>query len=526
MNDLEQKGEIISHIEEKNLENLDQQIEEYEQACPKPGFFQYQFPSPKVATWFLASFASCGGLLSGVDQSVISGANLYMPEALSLNSQQASLVSSAVPLGAVFGSLLISPMNEWVGRKNAILISLLLYTVGGIMEAAAQDYATMLAARLILGGGLGLEGGTVPMYVAEGVQSHLRGRLVSLYQLCIALGEVVGYIIAAIFVSVPGNWRYMLGSSLVFSTIMFVGVLYLPESPRWLMHKRREVDAFMSWRNLRGFQTEQAKIEFFEMKHTALFEIENENHDEKKHKWIDFFINGRARRGIIYANIMVALGQLTGINGVMYYMSTMMNAVGFDKKEAVFMSLVGGGALFLGTIPAIIWIDRVGRRKWAIGILPCCFVGLLLVGLAFIPSNGLVQKEGLYLTGIVIYTFFFGPYACLSWVIPSESYPTYLRSYGMSTSSALLFLLAFVITYNFTSMVDAMTEMGSFLGFYGGIAVAGWIYQVLLMPETKDKTLEELDRVFEMSSMDLMKLNIRESKDFLSRMCGDKRRIN
>jgi sugar porter (SP) family MFS transporter len=512
-----------AHIDDKDLANLDSQIQEYEDAAPKPSFFQYQFPSPKIATWFLASFASFGGLLSGVDQSVISGANLFMPDDLGLDAQQSSLTSSAVPLGAVFGSLLITPANEWFGRRNAILISLLLYTVGGALEAAAMNYAMILSSRLILGAGLGLEGGTVPMYVAEGAQSSVRGRLVSLYQLCIALGEVLGYAIAAMFVNVKGEWRYMLGSSLVFSTIMFVGVLFLPESPRWLMHKKREMDAYMSWRNLRGFGTDQDKMEFFEMKHTAYYELENANQDEKKHKWMDFFTNGRARRGLIYANIMVALGQLTGINGIMYYMSTMMKMVGFNDQDAVFMSLVGGGALLIGTIPAIIWMDRVGRRKWAISILPCCFVGLLLVGLAFLPGNSLVQTEGLYLTGILIYTLCFGPYACLTWVLPSESYPTYLRSYGMTISSCLIFLFSFVITYNFTQMVESMTQIGTFLGFYGGIAAVGWVYQIFLMPETKDKTLEELDLVFDMSTKDLMNQNIRECKQFIARFCGSRK---
>lgn len=189
----------------------------------KTGFFQIQFKDPRTFTWLLVAFASMGGLLSGLDQSTISGANLYLPRDLHLNTHQNSLVNSGMPLGAVGGALLLSPSNEYLGRKKSIILSIILYTVGAALEAASENYAMILSARVILGFGVGLEGGTVPIYVAETVERRLRGNLVSLYQLNIALGEVFGYAIGAIFLRVPGNWRYILGSSLVFSTIMFFG---------------------------------------------------------------------------------------------------------------------------------------------------------------------------------------------------------------------------------------------------------------------------------------------------------------
>lgn len=155
-----------------------------------------------------------------------------MPSSLKLDSQQQSLVSSGVPLGAVGGALLLGPLNESFGRKNAIIISLVFYTIGAALEAGAIDFAIMMVGRLMVGVGVGLEGGTVPVYVAESVSRKYRGNLVSLYQFMIALGEVLGYVIAAMFVNVKsGSWRYMLGSSLVFSTIMLIGILFMPESP-------------------------------------------------------------------------------------------------------------------------------------------------------------------------------------------------------------------------------------------------------------------------------------------------------
>lgn len=160
-----------------------------------------------------------------------------------------------------------------------------------------------------------------------------------------------------------------------------------------------------------------------------------------------------------------------------------MTQIGFDKYQANYMSLVGGGSLLLGTIPACLYMERAGRRFWAIATLPIFFVGLVLVGASY-HANGTQGQEGLYLTGLILYELAFGSYATLTWVIPSEVYPTYLRSYGMTTSDGWLFLSSFIVTYNFTGMQNAMTPTGLALGFYGGIAIIGWFWQIFFMPET------------------------------------------
>ncbi|KAL2860145.1 general substrate transporter [Aspergillus pseudodeflectus] len=491
------------------IEDMERQLEAA--GGLKKGFFQLEFNDPRHFTWLLVAFASMGGLLSGLDQSTISGANLYLPKDLHLDARQNSLVNSGMPLGAVGGALILSPCNEYFGRKWAIMISLILYTIGAALEAGSINYGMIVASRVILGVGVGLEGGTVPVYVAETVERRIRGNLVSLYQFNIALGEVLGYAVSAMFLRVEGNWRYILGSSLVFSTIMFGGMLFLPESPRFLIHKGKTLDAYKVWKRIRGVETPESRDEFFVMT-ASVRQEENEVHEgaqNKRFPWMDFFTVPRARRSLIYANIMIILGQMTGINAIMYYMSTLMNQIGFDEENANYMSLVGGGALLLGTIPAIFLMEKFGRRFWAIITLPGFLAGLVLIGASYqvdLKTN-LVTVEGLYLTGLIMYQGFFGSYACLTWVVPAEVYPTYLRSYGMTTSDALLFLMSFIVTYNFTAMQDAMGKTGLALGFYGGIALVGEIYQIFFMPETKDKTLEEIDAVFERPTMDIVREN-------------------
>lgn len=144
------------------------------------GYFNLKFKNPEHFTWFLVGFASMGGLISGLDQSLISRANLYLPKDLNLSSKQNSIVNSGMPLGAVAGSILISPCNEFFGWRWAIIIVLALYTIGASLCAGGLNFPIPIVARLILGAGIGLEGGTVPIYVAETVERKIRHNLVSL----------------------------------------------------------------------------------------------------------------------------------------------------------------------------------------------------------------------------------------------------------------------------------------------------------------------------------------------------------
>ncbi len=218
----------------------------------------------------------------------------------------------------------------------------------------------------------------MPVYVAESVARKYRGNLVSLYQFNIALGEVFGYVVAAIFVNVKVGRSSILNKAETSVTkivcraaagvtcwappIMLIGMFFMPESPRFLMHKGRTLEAFNVWKRIRGTELQENREEFFVMKHAVLDEVNNKESCSGSFAWLDFFTVPRARRSIVYAKTMIFLGQFRGINAIMYYMATLTNQVGFDSKQSVFMSPVGGGSLFLGTIPAIFYMERFGRR--------------------------------------------------------------------------------------------------------------------------------------------------------------------
>lgn len=472
--------------------------------------FEVDFENKNRMVVMLGAFAAFAGILSGIDQSIISGASIGMNKMLHLTKNQASLVSSLMPLGAVGGSILLTPLSETFGRKKALVISCIFYTIGAIICAAAGNHHEMYAGRFLIGVGVGIEGGGIGVYIAESVPSSVRGSLVSLYQFNIALGELIGYIIGVIFFEVKGGWRYMVGSSLVFSTILLIGLLFLPESPRWLMHKGRVGESWNVWKRLRDINVENNTVEFLELRQAAETDRELRANESKFQSLFDLVLVPRNRRALVFSSTMIGLGQLTGINAIMYYMSTLMGQIGFDDKQSVAMSMVGGAALLLGTIPAILWMDKFGRRTWSMTIIVFA-IGLILVGVGYrinIVTN-LAAAEGVYLTGLILYNIAFGSYAALTWVLPSESFSLGTRSIGMTVASVLLYTFAFTVTYNFERMQDAMTYTGLTLGFYGGIAVViGIPYQLLCMPETKNRTLEEIDEIFAQPTSEIIKTNI------------------
>lgn len=309
----------------------------------------------------------------------------------------------------------------------------------------------------------------------------------------------------------------------------------MPESPRWLNQKGMNGRAFKVWTMLRDMDNPDSMVEWMVMEHTAAVEADRAAHEKWYERFFELIVIPRNRRALIYGTIMVFLGQMTGINAVMYNMSNLMSAINFDPKQSVLMSMVGGGSLLLGTIPAVLWMDRFGRRVWAQNIIGF-IVGLVLVGVGYLYSPGSTSQEsfeahrslalGLFFTGLVLYMGFFGTYSCLTWVVPAESFAIRTRSQGMAICSTGLYLWSFIVTYNFDGMVKAMSTLtccglwnpmltflaaytGLTIGFFGGLAVLGFFYQLFFMPETSNKTLEEIDALFEMPARQVVALNMR-----------------
>lgn len=196
-------------------------------------------------------------------------------------------------------------------------------------------------------------------------------------------------------------------------------MLYMPESPRYLMHKGKPVEAFKVWKRIRGLESLDSREEFYVMKMSQEQEDEEiaNGRGNSKYPWLDLITEPRARRAFVYANMMIMLGQMTGINAITYFMSTLMQRLGFNDLQANYMSLVGGGSLLIGTIPAVLYMEKCGRRFWACATLPVFFVGLIIAGVSQY-CGGQNAQMGVYLTGLVIYEIFFGnvAYRLKGWI--------------------------------------------------------------------------------------------------------------
>ena len=518
---------------EHEIEVQDQQSELYmqnESLYDRMAFARISggLKSTRALVITLGTFAAFSGMLSGLDQSVISGALpgirkhfIGTGEWASMDdpklANDISLISSLMPLGAMAGALMMMPLNYYLGRRNSIIVSCMWYSLGGGLCAGARSVGMLFAGRFILGIGVGIEGGCVGIYISECVPPEMRGNLVSIYQLMIALGEVIGYAAGGVFFDVPsGSWRWMLGSSILFSTILWAGMCFLPESPRWLVSKGKHGRAWQVWKSLRNMTDPRNLEEYLAMEITVKHEVERSENMAWYQRYLEVCTHKRNRRALIYASAMIFFGQMTGINAVMYNMSNLMAKMNFSDRDSVLMSMVGGGALFFGTIPAVFTMDRFGRRVWAQNIL-IFIVGLVLVGVGYLYTNKSVAyfeanrdiALGLFFSGLVLYMSFFGAYSCLTWVVPAESFDFNTRSQGMAICSTFLYLWSFIVTYNFDRMQAAMTYTGLTIGFFGGLAMLGFFYKLFFMPETKDKTLEEIDELFLMPTRKLVGLNVR-----------------
>eukprot|EP00871_Galdieria_phlegrea_P005464 jgi/Galph1/5919/GphlegSOOS_G4578.1 len=478
-------------------------------------FLGYFKPRPTVFQWILIVFGSIGGILFGVDQSLISAVLLYMPQDLHLNGSQVNMIVGFPALGALLGSAIVPICNQTTGRKGSLIITVIFYTVGAILEADSHGFGSMLAGRMVIGVALGLEGGTVPIFLAECSTKKRRGSLISIYELQLQVSIVLGYVVNAMFVNVSGNWRFMLGSSVFFSTLLLIGTIILPESPRWLVLNNRVPIAYAMWRKTRDISDIEERIEFFEMKRKVLREYEE---SKKRLVWLDLFRYPRNFKALILGVMLMVFQEFSAINTISYYMDTILHKSGFSALDSVYWSLLPGFLGCIGTIPPVLWMDKLGRRMLLLAPMTVVIISLALCGFAFlIPETNASARTAVYMLGVNLYMLSWnqglGP---VPWVTLGEVFPAYLRNYGMAVGDFVTFLGNFITTYWFSPMAAAMTETGVFTGFFAGITLIGWIYFIFLMPETRNKTLEELDAVFEMSTKDLIAQNIRSTLEAIN----------
>ncbi|RPA97130.1 hypothetical protein L873DRAFT_1791185 [Choiromyces venosus 120613-1] len=488
--------------------------------------------SHPMALYHMVVMCSMAAAVQGMDETVINGANLFFLKQFGIEHREwiAGLVNSAPYLSCfTVGCWLTHPLNKQFGRRNTIFITCFISFVTCLWQGFTNSWPHLFVARFMLGFGIGPKSSTVPVYAAECSPPTIRGALVMMWQMWTAFGIMLGYIADVAFYNVKDpphitglNWRLMLASAMIIPLIVCFQVYFCPESPRYEMLKGRHKRAFDSLARLRWTKVQAARDLFY--MHTLL-KVEAELNKQGGSKLVEFFTVGRNRRAMIGSEIVMFMQQFCGVNVIAYYSSVIFKDSGFSVIESLLASLGFGVINFLFAIPAVYTIDTFGRRFLLLTTFPLMGLFLLFTGFSFwipgrearigcvalgiaIESNNIFQ----YLFGIV-YSPGEGP---VPFTYSAEAYPLYIRDLGMSLATATTWGFNWLLSMTWLPLVRAFKPQGAF-GYYAAWNAIGFFLVLLFLPETKGRTLEELDRVFEVPTRSHMKYGLAQIPYFFKR---------
>ncbi len=448
----------------------------------------------------MAIVAAMGGLLFGFDTGVISGAIPFLQQDFGLTDGTIEFITTAGLIGAIVGALIGGSVTDGLGRRKVLILSGIIFGVGALWSGFASNAISLIAARLFLGVAIGTASFAVPLYIAEISPTKVRGTLVSLFQLMITIGILVSYFSDFMFANEADVtcWRPMFYVGVIPAIILLVGMIFMPESPRWLFANGRDEEAMAVLVRTEG---DGAK--------DVADSINNEIAKDRQNTstWGDLFRKEWKYPLIIAVGIMF-IQQFVGINTVMYYSPKIFQMAGFDGSVAAIGASIGVGAInVIATLLSVYFVDRIGRRKLFFIGMTGMVISLTLLAGSFIADFGDAGKfvtVGCTLLYVTFYAVSVGP---LGWLIISEVFPQKLRGKGSSIGSLSVWVFNSIVTFTFFKIAKLLsvpgTEVvvggetlanpaGSFL-FYALIAAIGMIWGWFFMPETKGKSLEAIE---------------------------------
>jgi SP family galactose:H+ symporter-like MFS transporter len=432
-------------------------------------------------TRVVVAVAALGGLLFGYDTGVISGAILFIKQSFALSAQLQEIVISAVLGGAVIGAFAGGRLADRFGRRKMIIVSAIIFSIGALGTAFTPLVSLLIAGRIVVGIAIGIASFIAPMYISEIAPARVRGSLVSVNQLAITIGIVVSYLVDYAFSGIKA-WRPMLGLAAVPSIILGLAMWRLPSSPRWLVAQG---------------QTGRARKVLGRIRQTSEIagEVEDIERSLEKQKGAGALLAHPMLRMALFVGIGLAVfQQLTGINTVIYYAPTIFEFAGFRTAGFSILATVAVGLVNVGfTLLAIRLLDRVGRRPLLLGGVAGQIAGLAILGLAF-QLHQLARFIGyLAMASLAIYVASFaiglGP---VFWLMISEIYPLRVRGAAMSIATVVNWGMNLVVAVTFLTLVGAIGRPGTFW-IYSAIGIAAWLFFYFLVPETKGKSLEEIE---------------------------------
>ncbi|MEO6922778.1 MAG: sugar porter family MFS transporter, partial [Bryocella sp.] len=451
----------------------------------RPNLSSTALPIAKPATSRFVTMVSwisaLAGLLFGYDTGVISGAILFVQKDFALSRVQEEVVVASVLLGAVIGASFGGKLADRFGRRKILIQVAILFIIGAIGTAVAPTSLWLSIGRVVVGIAIGIASFTAPLYISEVSPAAIRGKLVSLNQLMITIGIVVSYL-ADYALADAHAWRWMFGLAAIPAIILVIGLMFVPESPRWLMGQAREIEARSILAKIR--ETTDVNIE--------LAEIAADLSLQESH-WRELF-NTSLRRPLIVGIGLAIFQQFTGINTVLYYAPTIFQFAGLHSASAAILATVGVGVVMvLLTIVSLRLLDRVGRRPLLLYGLVGMIVSLGVLGFAFRSPTLSNVVAWIAMISLPIYVASFaiglGP---VFWLLISEIYPLKIRGRAMSVATVANWGANLLVALTFLSLLHSLGRSWTFW-LYGIVGIIAWVFVYRLVPETKGCTLEEID---------------------------------
>lgn len=430
--------------------------------------------------------AATGGFLFGYDTAVINGANQYLKAHFHLDAIQEGMAGASAILGCIPGAMCAGFLSDRFGRRKVLFLCAILYAVSGLLSAIPRTFTEFLVARFISGLGIGASSMICPIYIAELAPAAKRGRLGSLFQ----LGIVVG-IFLTLFINLKiqglgdeawnaaSGWRWMLGAEVAPATLLLGLLFFVPESPRWLLSVGRDDEARRILESVDG--PEHAEREIAAVRAVL---------GEEEGRFAELF-HARFRRPLIVAVMVMAFSQFSGINAIIYYSTKIFASSGVGVNDAFTSSAVIGLVNLLFTFLAIAFVDKAGRR-------PLLLIGLTVQVLAEVTVGWMfhVGYSGWpLLVAVIAFTAAFamamGP---ISWILCSEIFPTKVRGRAMSVATFVIWTSCYIVAQTFPMLNDS-PAIGPAMTFwvYGACSLASLVFVAAMVPETKGRTLEEIE---------------------------------
>ena len=443
--------------------------------------------SARVSGRMIYFFGALGGVLFGYDTGVISGALLFIPNDFKLTPFLQGAIVAGLLLGAMVGAAFAGRLSDRLGRRRLIIMAALLFTGGALLAALAPTVWVLIAARVIIGLAVGSAALVVPLYLSEIAPTDVRGAITSLNQLMIVCGILAAFVVNAILAS-SGDWRLMLGIAAVPSIVLLLGMLFMPETPRYLVHAGEEKEAHRVLEELPGDERPEERI-------GEIREIDSEEEAEIslgalwRAKWV--------RPALLVATGLAVFQQLVGINTIIYYAPTTLTNVGFAKTSAIYANLIIGVINVALTVVAIKIIDRVGRRPMLFAGVAGMVASLLVLGvsLSALPAPHHPGDPAAIITLVCLATFiaaFAATWGPVVWVMIPEVLPLSVRGTAMGVAVFGNWAANFAVSQTFPPLLKALGPGTVFLG-YAALGLLAGAFVKAFVTETKGRSLEEIE---------------------------------